>query len=190
MRTSTCPSESWFVSSAAASPRASVNRSRRDDSRAAAIRRAASATASSPMPATFARSGLECLDIGRHVHGRHYDISVMSCQAKNGVIAESSRRKPVICGPFPLLTPKCSTFDTLSRSERAPKWGQTRRSPPRTGKRSLFAWIRRLGTVPARNRHAFGTLSRAETGSSGFDPTGSPSRLKRPLFAGIRWPYG
>src|SRR5205085_11056515 len=28
---------------------------------------------------------LECLDEGRRVHKRHYDISVMSCQASSGV---------------------------------------------------------------------------------------------------------
>src|SRR5439155_13334948 len=33
---------------------------------------------------------LECFDEGRHVHGRHYDITVMSRQAYNGVTSAST----------------------------------------------------------------------------------------------------
>src|SRR2546427_8812933 len=39
---------------------------------------------------------LECLDIGRHVHGRHCDSKVMSSQVIDGVIGQSlaeTRRK-------------------------------------------------------------------------------------------------
>ena len=127
---------------------------------------------------------LECLDIGRHVHGRHYDISVMSCQAKNGVIAESSPEKDRNLRAISTLYAECSTFDTLSRSERAPQWGQTRQeratdretvalcvdSPARYGS----------GTGTSHSRHPF----QVQTGSSGVRPTGSPSRLEEAALCG------
>src|SRR5207245_2251804 len=45
---------------------------------------------------------LECFDEGRHVHVGHYDITMMSCQAPNGVTERHHDTNPAPCRNFAL----------------------------------------------------------------------------------------